>query len=95
MDTVTIGFICYLVIIIIVGFYTARVTKNLKDFAQILPSSRKGPPLRCSSILSSDPLFHFFLKGKLANSRDFQGIFKGLFKIFHEKNTRENEFIHK
>ena len=41
MDTVTIGFICYLVIIMIVGFYTVRITKNLKDFA--LGGQRLGP----------------------------------------------------
>jgi len=33
MDAVTIGFICYLAMILIVGFYTARLTKNVKDFA--------------------------------------------------------------
>ena len=31
MDAVNIGFICYLTMIIIVGFYTARLTKNIKD----------------------------------------------------------------
>ena len=33
MDAVTIGFACYLTMILIVGFYTARITNNLKDFA--------------------------------------------------------------
>ena len=41
MDAVTIGFICYLVIIVFVGFYTARITNNLKDFA--LGGQRSGP----------------------------------------------------
>tara|TARA_B100001971_G_scaffold22510_1_gene17570 strand:+ start:184 stop:357 length:174 start_codon:yes stop_codon:yes gene_type:complete len=41
MDAVTIGFICYLVIILFVGFYTARITNNLKDFA--LGGQRLGP----------------------------------------------------
>ena len=41
MDAVTFGFICYLVIILFVGFYTARITKNLKDFA--LGGQRLGP----------------------------------------------------
>ena len=33
MDAVTIGFICYLAMILIVGSYTVRLTKNVKDFA--------------------------------------------------------------
>ena len=33
MDAITIGFACYLTMILIVGFYTARITKNLKYFA--------------------------------------------------------------
>ena len=33
MDAVTIGFTCYLIMILIVGFYSARITNNLKDFA--------------------------------------------------------------
>ena len=41
MDYLTIGFICYLVIILLVGFYTARITKHLKDFA--LGGQRLGP----------------------------------------------------
>ena len=41
MDAVTIGFICYLVIILFVGFYTARITNNLKDFA--LGGQQLGP----------------------------------------------------
>ncbi len=41
MDAVTIGFIFYLVIILFVGFYTARITNNLKDFA--LGGQRLGP----------------------------------------------------
>ena len=41
MDAVTIGFICYLAMILIVGIYTARLTKNIKDFA--LGSQRLGP----------------------------------------------------
>ena len=41
MDAVTIGFICYLAMILIVGFYTARLTKNVKDFA--LGGQRLGP----------------------------------------------------
>ena len=41
MDAVTIGFICYLVIILFVGFYTARITNNLNDFA--LGGQRLGP----------------------------------------------------
>ena len=41
MDPVNIGFICYLAIILIVGFYTTRLTKNIKDFA--LGGHRLGP----------------------------------------------------
>ena len=41
MDAVTIGFIYYLAMILIVGFYTARLTKNVKDFA--LGGQRLGP----------------------------------------------------
>ena len=41
MDTVTIGFACYLTMILIAGFYTARITNNLKDFA--LGRQRLGP----------------------------------------------------
>ena len=41
MDAVTIGFACYLTMILIVGFYTARITNNLKDFD--LGGQRLGP----------------------------------------------------
>ena len=41
MDSVLIGFICYLVIIFIVGIYTSRKTKNLQDFA--LANRKLGP----------------------------------------------------
>ena len=41
MDAVIIGFICYLVIILLVGFYSARLTKTLKDFS--LGGQRLGP----------------------------------------------------
>ena len=41
MDAVTIGFIGYLVIILFIGSYTARITNNLKDFA--LGGQRLGP----------------------------------------------------
>ena len=41
MDAITIGFIFYLVIILLVGFYTSRITNNLKDFA--LGGQRLGP----------------------------------------------------
>ena len=41
MDSVLIGFICYLTIILIVGIYTSRKTKNLKDFA--LANNKLGP----------------------------------------------------
>ena len=41
MDVVTISFICYLAMILIVGFYTAQLTKNVKDFA--LGAQRLGP----------------------------------------------------
>ena len=40
MDAVTIGFTCYLTMILIVGFYTAGITNNLKDFA--LGGQRSG-----------------------------------------------------
>ena len=43
MDAVTIGFACYLTIILIVRFYTARITNNLKYFA--LGGQRLGPAL--------------------------------------------------
>ena len=33
MNAVTIGCACYLTMVLIVGFYCARITKNLKDFA--------------------------------------------------------------
>ena len=41
MDAISIGFACYLAIILIVGLYTARITKNIKDFA--LGGQRLGP----------------------------------------------------
>ena len=41
MDTVTIAFTCYLLIILFIGLYTVRLTKNLKDFA--LGGNRLGP----------------------------------------------------
>ena len=41
MDAVAIGFACYLTMILIIGFYTARITNNLKDFA--LGGQRSGP----------------------------------------------------
>ena len=41
MDAITIGFACYLTMILIVGFYTAGITNNLKDFA--LGGQRLGP----------------------------------------------------
>ena len=41
MDAVSIGFICYLALILIVGFHTVRLTKNIKDFA--LGGQRLGP----------------------------------------------------
>jgi sodium/proline symporter len=41
MDAVTIGFTIYLITILLVGFYTARITRNLKDFA--LGGQRLGP----------------------------------------------------
>ena len=41
MDPVTLGFILYLALILSVGFYTARLTKSMKDFA--LGGQRLGP----------------------------------------------------
>ena len=41
MDAITIGFACYLTMSLIVEFYTARITNNLKDFA--LGGQRLGP----------------------------------------------------
>ena len=41
MDAITIGFIFYLVMILLVGFYTSRITNNLMDFA--LGGQRLGP----------------------------------------------------
>ncbi len=41
MDAVTIGFTIYLITILLVGFYTIRITRNLKDFA--LGGQRLGP----------------------------------------------------
>ncbi len=41
MDTVTIGFVLYLTVILAVGIYSVRITRNLKDFA--LGGQRLGP----------------------------------------------------
>ncbi|MEA3287985.1 MAG: sodium/proline symporter [Candidatus Marinimicrobia bacterium] len=41
MDPVTLGFILYLTLIMGVGFYTARLTRSMKDFA--LGGNRLGP----------------------------------------------------
>ncbi|SVA95047.1 uncharacterized protein METZ01_LOCUS147901 [marine metagenome] len=41
MDAITIGFIFYLVMILLVGFYASRITNNLMDFA--LGGQRLGP----------------------------------------------------
>lgn len=41
MEPVTIGFILYLMLILVLGFYTARLTRSLKDFA--LGGNRLGP----------------------------------------------------
>ena len=41
MDAITIGFACYLTMILIVGFHTAKITNNLKDFA--LGGQRSDP----------------------------------------------------
>ena len=41
MDAITISFICYLIMILIVGIYTSTLTKNLKDFS--LGGHRLGP----------------------------------------------------
>jgi len=41
MDSVTIGFILYLLLILGVGFYTARLTRSMRDFA--LGGNRLGP----------------------------------------------------
>ena len=43
MNAVTIGFACYLTMVLIVGFYFARITNNLKDFT--LGGQRLGPAL--------------------------------------------------
>ena len=43
MDTILIGFIFYLILVILFGYYAARQTKNLKDFA--LGGHRLGPVL--------------------------------------------------
>ena len=43
MDAVALGFACYLTMVLIVGFYFARITNNLKDFA--LGGQRLGPAL--------------------------------------------------
>jgi len=41
MNSVSIGFVCYLAMILIVRFYTASITNNPKDFA--LGGQRLGP----------------------------------------------------
>ncbi len=41
MDPITLGFILYLILILSVGFYTARLTRSMKDFA--LGGNRLGP----------------------------------------------------
>lgn len=41
MDAITVGFLIYLFIILFVGFYTVRLTKNIKDFA--LGGNKLGP----------------------------------------------------
>ena len=41
MNAITISFIFYLMIILVVGFYSVRITKNLKDFA--LGGQKLGP----------------------------------------------------
>ncbi|SVE24452.1 uncharacterized protein METZ01_LOCUS477306, partial [marine metagenome] len=41
MNAITVGFLVYLLIILLVGFFTARITKNLNDFA--LGGQRLGP----------------------------------------------------
>ena len=43
MDAIVFGFIGYLIIILFVGIYTAKITKNLKDFA--LGGQRLGPTI--------------------------------------------------
>ncbi len=41
MDPVTIGFIVYLILILSLGFYSLRLTRNMNDFA--LGGQRLGP----------------------------------------------------
>ena len=41
MQPVTIGFIVYLIVVLVVGFITVRLMKNIKDFA--LGGNRLGP----------------------------------------------------
>ena len=41
MDAVAVGFVVYLVIILIVGLYTSRLTKTLPDY--LLAGRRLGP----------------------------------------------------
>mgnify|MGYP001444325014 CR=1 FL=1 len=61
MDAVTIGFICYLVIILFVGFYTARITNNLKDFA--LGGQRLGPTVIAFAEIVTPRLSAFVIAG--------------------------------
>ena len=41
MEPVTIGFIVYLLLVLFFGFYAARATKTIRDFA--LGGNRLGP----------------------------------------------------
>ena len=66
MDAVTIGFACYLTMILIVGFYTAQIINNLKDFA--LGGKRLGPTVSAflSGLQESLPGRNFYQWGHAA-----------------------------
>lgn len=51
MNILTISFLSYLLVILIVGFYTSKKTKNLEDFA--LGNQRLGPVVIAFSERSS------------------------------------------
>ena len=52
MEPVTIGFILYLIMILALGLYTARITRSLKDFA--LGGNRLGPWVIAAMMSTAD-----------------------------------------
>ena len=61
MDAITIGFACYQTMILIIGFYTARITNNLKDFA--LGGQRLGPTVIVFAEIVTPRLSAFVIAG--------------------------------